>query len=325
MSHDAYWWSGPIGGLGNRLIAIAAVKACTVDREVSFPWLNDPSCPGEYHDILDPIPNLNVGSRPSSHAVQLKTHNWEPLTIYRQLKKELRLSLSQSEFCLRFVDVLRHLPFKQGLKQKASQWRQAQSFEPIVGVHIRRTDRMAQHRKEFRRAIFRRQGISGELPLLLSAGYGIFPPGIISLYEDSVIGSQLKKIQRKNKKFAFSIFADNYRYVDGLKKRARWYGVQSAAYLAPALTATETFSAKAHQYRQTGLVDAVVDLLCLASCDAIIQNNRASTFSLAASIIGMTPIISAKTRYPFWHAIEGASEKALFGEGLSAQVIGRVP
>ncbi|MHA7870879.1 MAG: hypothetical protein ACX939_00875 [Hyphococcus sp.] len=48
----------------------------------------------------------------------------------------------------------------------------------------------------------------------------------------------------------------------------------------------------------------MLEMLCLASCDAIAQNNRASTFSLVASIIGATPIVTPRPRYPFWTTIE---------------------
>lgn len=321
MTEESYWWSGPIGGLGNRLIAIAAVKACIGNRRVFFPWLNDSSCPGDFHEILDPIPNLRVGSISPKNGIPLNTHNWEPLSIYSQLNKELDLSLSKSEFCLGFVHALRHLPINSDLKDQATQWRQSRGCEPMIGVHIRRTDRMAQHRDEFRKAIFRNQGISRELPIGLGAAYGIFPPGVISFYENTIIGAQLKKFKSQNKNFGFSIFVDNPQYIEGVKKMARWSGISNTTHLEPGPISLERTADADQGNRQTSLTNAVVDLLCLASCDAIIQSNRASTFSLVASIIGRTPIVSAKTGYPFWHAIETASAKALYGEGLSSQVI----
>ncbi len=314
MSDDSYWWSGPIGGLGNRLIAIAALKACVEERTIYFPWLNDPSCPGDFHEILDPIPNLHVGSSSSNHGVCLKTHNWEPLSIYRQLRNELDLSLSEPEFCIRFVDTLRHLPFKSELKQRASQWRQSHKNEPMIGVHIRRTDRLAQHREEFRRAIIRRQGISRELPLVMSAVYGIFPPAFVSFYENVVIGAQLKKVFSQNINFGFSIFSDRRQHIEGVKKVTDRCGVATKNHLKPGPLNLKNFAEADQEHRQTSLVEAAIDLLGLASCDAIIQNNRASTFSLVASLIGMKPILSAKTNYPFWQAIENANEKALYGE-----------
>ena len=49
--------------------------------------------------------------------------------------------------------------------------------------------------------------------------------------------------------------------------------------------------------------DAMVEMLCMTHASAILQNSPASTFSLAASIIGSVPIISRTPNHPFWLAV----------------------
>ena len=307
MQSVPYWWSGPIGGLGNRLIAIAAVKACIDKQVICFPWLNDPSCPGEYEDILDPLPNLMVRKGPSSDAVPLHTQIWEPLNIYSYLNEVFDLKLSQSDFCKRLVFELRHLPFKLELTEQARQWRNGKGDVPMLGVHIRRTDRAAQHRNEFREFVLRKQGLSGELPLYLSALYGVFPSAFMQFYEDAVLCKSIGSFKKLYSNFNYSIFSDDHQQVLGLEKTAAFFGITRQKHLTRTYFTDSTKGLNGKDLRQTDIKGALVDLLCLSQCDAILQNNRASTFSLVASIIGATPIVTAKTHYPFWLAIEEAT------------------
>ena len=175
MQPTSYWWSGPICGLGNRLIAVAAVKACVRNHKIYFPWSIDPSCPGAYEDIFKPTPNLTPRSAPSGDCQVIDTHGWEPLEIYGQFNKTLNLGLSLPEFCTNFVYELRHLAFRDELVDCVSKWRQSIDEASLLGVHIRRTDRTVLHRDQFRAFAMGRQGLNRELPLYLSAMYGLLP------------------------------------------------------------------------------------------------------------------------------------------------------
>ncbi|MEM9616469.1 MAG: hypothetical protein AAF936_00780 [Pseudomonadota bacterium] len=313
MQPIRYWWSGPICGLGNRLVAIAAVRACIDERvTVYFPWSNDPSCPGRYEDILETFPNLIPASAAPPDAIPLNTHGWEPLSIYAELSEALKLDLSLANFCKKFVFELRHLPFKADLADGARTWRQNIDEGPLVGVHIRRTDRSEHHRKEFRAFVMRKQGLSRELPLYLSAMYGFAPDSFMRFYENLVLVRSSRRIKQHGAGFWYAVFSDDTNEIRGFEEVAAFAGIDNSRHRITAAVNGGEIESEQTRMRQTGIREAISDLLRLSQCDAIVQNNRASTFSLVASMIGATPILSAKTRYPFWLAIEEATGAAPF-------------
>jgi len=342
MNDRPYWWSGPIGGLGNRLIALATMRACAGERVIHFPWSVDPSCPGDYADILKPMPCLAPGSKPLPGSIELETHNWEPLTIYQQLNAALDLNLPLPEFCRRFVSALRSLPFHDEFKGFTSGWRAAAGDVPLVGVHIRRTDRAAYHRDQFRAFLMRKQGMNRELPLHLSALYGLCPAPAVRAYENAAVASALRRYGKKAPGFHYAVFSDATMAEHSVVKTAARLGVSNKkhfTYASGADDAAQSNSARLEHLvfeasqsnalesllrvlkrktgdplflqRQTTIKDAVMDLLCLAQCDAIAQGNRASTFSLVAALIGAKPIITGKPRYPFWIAIEAETKRTM--------------
>jgi hypothetical protein len=299
-----YWWSGPICGLGNRLIAIAAVKACVEKQEIYFPWSIDPSCPGAYEDILKPIPNLAPRADPPPDCRVLDTHGWEPLEIYKQLKAQLKLGLSLQDFCKNLVLELRRLPFHDELTASAKEWRQSNGEAALLGVHIRRTDRAELHREQFRAFVMRKQGLNRELPLYLSAMYGFLPASFMRTYENRALCRLLRDYKDRSQNFRYAVFSDDRQEVTSFEDSVERAGIESRRYLHRSPQAKHSPESKNNSLRKTNIKDSVMDLLCLSECDAILQNNRASTFSLVASIIGARPIISAKTRYSFWRTIE---------------------
>ena len=188
------------------------------------------------------------------------------------------------------------------LTEDAKQWRTLASQGALAGVHIRRTDRSAQHRQQFRDFLARKSGLSRELPIYLSALYGISPPQFMQRWENAALALSLGRFARTSGRFDFAIFSDDANATLAFKNAAKFYRVCGAA--------VDTEPGRMNSgggIRRTELKDAVVDLLRLAQCDAIVQSNRASTFSLVAAIYGAKPIISAKTMYPFWNIIEAST------------------
>lgn len=301
---EPYWWTGPICGLGNRLIALAAVRACINEQVLYFPWSEDPSCPGAYEDILEPMDNLQPRHARARGWPVLQTHGWEPLQIYAELKEALALDLSLADFCKKLVLELRGLPFKEALSARALEWRNSKGDAPLVGVHIRRTDRSALHRDQFRAFLMRKQGLNRELPIYLSALYGIFPSDFMSFYENVALVCALFSYKGEHEDFRYAVFSDSEQEISGFEKTAARAGIKNELRLTQSPAQESGVSMKAQVLRQTTIQDAVIDLLCLSQCDAIAQSNRASTFSLVASIIGAKPIITPKTRYPFWLSVE---------------------
>ncbi len=304
MQSTSYWWSGPICGLGNRIIAIAAVKACVNHHAIYFPWSIDPSCPGAYEDIFKPTPNLTPRIYQPAECRVIDTHGWEPLDIYEQFNETLNLGLSLSEFCANFVYELRHLHFQDELVSTATKWRQSIGEASLLGVHIRRTDRTLHHRDQFRAFARGQQGLNRELPLYLSAMYGLLPPPFMRFYEDKALCHSLRQYKNTTQNFGYAAFSDDSQAVAGFEKAVASMGVDNERYRKKSPGINEIPEWNENYLRKTTIQESVIDLLCLSECDAIAQNNRASTFSVIASIIGAKPIITATPRYPFWRVIE---------------------
>ncbi|MEX6633402.1 hypothetical protein [Hyphococcus lacteus] len=288
------WWSGPIGGLGNRLIAIAAARACVPDRPINFHWINDASCPGEFHDLFKASPDWIVSPTPSSNCVMVETHPWEPFSIYEAFNDRLALGLSSAEFSHRFIHTLRTLPFKDEFPQHAKVWRDSFKSDRLTGVHLRRTDRAELHRKQFRAFLLRKQGLNRELPFYLNAMYGLLPEAIVHQYENVTIGMLL----RKHQTHSYVLFSDSAASVAAFDGIVQKIGIKKAS-ISDRIDNSAEFA-----LRETSLKGALLELLCLAQCNTIVQSNRASTFSLVAAIIGAKPILTPQTRYPFWQTIE---------------------
>ncbi len=302
------WWAGPICGLGNRIMALAAVRACADGRPVRFSWSNDESCPGDYDDVFIASDMFAPAVVPAQAKV-IQT-GWEPYEIFDTFRGELGLDFSRAEFSARIVAALDELAFHEAHLHAARAWRTAQGEAPLVGVHVRRTDRTAQHRQQFRDFLMRKSGLNRELPVLLTALYGLAPGPVLRAYENAHITSALRRFCDGKSQCAFSVFAD-----DEFEARNVEAAVARSAPNARRQKGPD--SEQSHhlqRLRRTSLSGAMMDLLCLSRCDAIAQSNRASTFSLVAAIIGRKPILTASPRYPFWRKMEddlGAAPNAL--------------
>ncbi len=298
-----YWWSGPVCGLGNRLIAFAAVKACAGEYIIRFPWSDDPSCPGRFEEVFETRSNFAPAPAPLDDDVILNTHGWEPLTIYGQLNEALQLNLTLEEFCRKFVSELRSLEIRDDLKSAVRGWRSG-CKGGLLGVHLRRTDRTALHRDQFRAFLLRRQGLNRELPFYLSAMYGLLPSRFVSEYENRVLLSSMRKYKSAKPDARYAVLSDDeaerstFQIAVPRPDQTDWCFSGDDVLLVNKLDANKS------GLRRSGVAHAMSDLLKLSTCDAIAQSNRASTFSIVAAIMGATPILTPAPRYPFWQAIE---------------------
>lgn len=297
------------------MIAIAAVKACVGERVIYFPWSDDPSCPGRFEDVFNADPNLIPASGPASNATVLETHGWEPLTIYEQLRAALRLTLSLEEFCRNFVLELRSLKFRSGILDAVRDWR-VQCNETLLGVHIRRTDRTAHHKGQFQAFLMGKQGLNRELPVYLSAMYGLCPASFMSAYENVALVRSMRRFGKERNDLRYAVFTDNRREALGFEKAAFRYGVAYVTEEGAVRSSKRAENRFDQGLRETSLRNAVIDMLRLSECDAIAQGNRASTFSIVASIIGAKPIITPGPLYPFWRVIKDANGCAANDPGL---------
>ena len=308
-THTPIWWAGPICGLGNRIMALAAVRACAGDRPVRFIWSNDESCPGEYEDVFIATDAFAPAKAAPDDARVIQT-GWEPYEIFEIFRKELGLNFSRATFSARLIAALDGLAFHKSHLGAATDWRAAQGSTPLVGIHVRRTDRTAQHRRQFRDFLMRKSGLNRELPVLVTALYGLAPSPLLRVYENGHLTSALRGFCKTRSQCAFAVFADDEFEAQNVEA--------AAARSAPTALRRKGPDNEPLQHlqrlRRTSLSSAMTDLLCLSKCDAIAQSNRASTFSLVAALIGRTPILTATSRYPFWLKLEedlGAAPNAL--------------
>jgi len=303
------WWAGPICGLGNRIMALAAVRACAGDRPVRFIWSNDDSCPGDYEDVFIATDLFAPAEAAPDDARVIQT-GWEPYEIFESFKKELGLDFSRATFSARLIAALDGSGFHEAHLGAAKSWRAAQGETPLAGIHVRRTDRTAQHRQQFRDFLMRKSGLNRELPVLLTALYGLAPSPLLRAYENAHLTSALRGFCTARSECAFAVFADDEFEAQNVEN--------AIARSAPKALRRKGPDSEPLQHlqslRRTSLSGAMADLLCLSKCDAIAQSNRASTFSLVAAMIGRRPILTAKSRYPFWLKLEedlGAAPNAL--------------
>lgn len=297
-AENPIWWTGPICGLGNRMMAIAAVRACAGERPVRFQWSNDASCPGAFEDVF----TVSDGFAPSTAAPPSEAiaTGWEPYEIFETFKSALGLSMSRAAFSARLLHALDTLPIRNVHVDVARAWREAQGAAPLIGVHVRRTDRTEQHRRQFQDFLMRKSGLNRELPVLLSAFYGLAPAASLCAYENAMLSSAVRRFGAAQDNHAYVIFADDKNEALNVEQALTRSVPNAAKREGPQSDPPPQME----RLRATSLSAAMIDLLCLAQCDAIAQGNRASTFSLAAAIIGRKPILTAKTRYPFWRMLE---------------------
>ncbi len=303
------WWAGPICGLGNRMMALAAVRACAGDTPVRFIWSNDDSCPGEYEDVFIAT-DAFAPAEAAPDDVRVIQTGWEPYEIFEVFRKELGLDVSRATFSARLVAALDGLAFHDAHLGASKDWRAAQGEAPLVGIHVRRTDRTAQHRRQFRDFLMRKSGLNRELPLLLTALYGLAPTSLLRVYENAHLTSAYRGYCKNLSDCSFAVFADDEIEAQNVETAIARNAPKALRRKGPDSEPLQHLQ----RLRRTSLSSAMIDLLCLSKCDAIAQSNRASTFSLVAAMIGRTPILTATSRYPFWLKLEedlGAAPNAL--------------
>lgn len=310
MAKDPIWWAGPICGLGNRMMALAAARASADGRPIRFTWSNDESCPGAFSDIFAPSPIFAPAESAPPGATVIHT-GWEPYGIFETFKGALGLDISRAEFSRRLLAALDTSPFLEAHVRAARAWRAAEdAAAPLIGVHVRRTDRTEQHRRQFRDFLLRRSGLVREIPVWLSAFYGLAPDAWICRYENAMLTSAMRRFGEGKSSYAYAVFADDETEARNVEEAAARRAPKALKRKGPDREPLPQLQ----RLRRTSLSSAMTDLLCLAQCDAIAQSNRASTFSLVAAIIGRKPILTPKTLYPFWLTMEedlGAAPNAL--------------
>ncbi|WP_411817498.1 hypothetical protein [Hyphococcus sp. DH-69] len=225
----------------------------------------------------------------------IETHPWEPFRIFNSLDAHFSLGMTEREFAFRFIQSLRSLPVRTVLNEKATAWRNNIQARKLVGVHLRRTDRAAHHRQQFRAFLMRKQGLNRELPLYLNIMYGVLPQGMVHFVENTHIMNMIKKYGADK----YAVFSDS---MDGEASFSKMMRVGKIKKVVPVQDNDNQIVES--NLRKTNIEDAMIELLCLSKCDAIAQSNRASTFSLVAAMIGGKPILTPETRYPFYHSVK---------------------
>lgn len=296
-------WTGPIYGLGNRLLALAAAAAVgsMVDRPIAFGWRNDDECPCDADELFAASDRLTVVASEPLEDAELDTLEWDPLLILQRAREVTTRALPVRPFLEAFLENLRTLPIQADIHERARRWSQApERGETNVAIHIRRTDRIAHHRNLFARG--------APLNELLTFGVGksllylVSSPERIRDVEDREILRLLRRtIRRMTTRSTYTLYCDSRSELERLES---WLLRRAAGldyYPSPATT-TEAWDTG--NLRETSARDALVELLAMSSASSIVQSNRTSTFSLVAALIGRTPIVSRRPAHRFWREIE---------------------
>ena len=298
-----FWWSGSPGGLGNRLVAMAAIIAAGDGHKFYFRWRENDACPGKYEHILDPIPSLTPVAERLPGLQVIRTSTWNPMQIYNQLNMHLGRHMPLDEFSRRFVVALRSMPFKQALIEEAQSWRQTATEGELIGIHLRRTDRFERHRK----SLTEQSQELEILPLYQRFLYAYAPGKMISGVENLIICRTIRKARSNRVPIQAAIFSDSAEELKMLVQFAKATGIPGSRFVKTISAPRRPYDSNFRRRRETGLRASVVDFISLSTCERIIQNNNLSTFSIAAALYGSSSIISVEPSNSIWQVAKQSS------------------
>ncbi len=296
-------WTGPIYGLGNRLLAMAAAAAVgsMVDRPVAFGWRNDDECPCDPEELFESSERMRIVANEPLADAELDTLEWDPLLILQRAQQILGKALPVRPFLEAFLHALRTLPIRSDILDQARAWSLApERGDGNVALHVRRTDRIAHHRNVFERGAPINEiltfGVGKSLFYLVSS------PERIRSVENRWLLRQLRSAAGSSMgERTYTLYCDSRSELELLESWLLRRASDLGYYPSPA---TEAEAWTTRQLRETSTRDALVELLAMSSASAIIQSNRTSTFSLVAALIGRAPIVSRRPAHRFWREIE---------------------
>ena len=297
-------WSGPSGGLGNRMLALASTSAIAglLNAEIVFPWVNSPVCPCGYDDLFRHIPGIRVQRSGPSPGRIVQTDRWNPVRIGNDFERALGIKLNDEDYYLRFIQALRTMTFSDDVRYRLSRRTVSGDHRTVLSVHIRRTDRMPHHRKLYRHP-FSAFRIARNTGFLKSMHYLSLPESMVVRMENKAMARIIRTFIRETPHAVYSVYSDSREGVQGMIRFCRAAGISEHRY-APGYPGSQGSDYWGeYGMRKTRIRDALVELVEMSESSGIIQNNPASTFALVASIRGRVPIVSKQPIHEFWRKI----------------------
>lgn len=298
-------WSGAEGGLGNRMLGIASALALSkiLNSEITFTWNNNRNCPAEYADLFKAMPGLHVNNNPKDKLIQVKTSGWDPINIFEGFKTQIDNDLDLENFLFEFIRSLKDLPFSDYVKQQFLNWKKNLIVKTNLAIHIRRTDRI-EHHKYLYKKIFSKQFlyIIRSTGLIKSLQYTFFSPDYLKSIENNSMKKLLNQYLSDKPGITYSLYCDSFE--DLIQTEKEFNNISYSLCYYPSYCSINRDEIWGQfGVRKTQIQDALIDLLCMSASTWIAQNNSASSFSLVASIIGGTPIVTRQPTHNFWKKI----------------------
>lgn len=300
-------WSGPQGGLGNRIFGIcsAITLARLAKADIAFDWHNNDECPADFNDLFQPITGVHIGKSRKDCDLQIESAPWNPIKIFFKFKNSLNIDTDEKEFILLFLKSLQELKYSNHINSAVETWIQHHKSTINIAIHVRRTDRIDHHKRSFKN-LLRTQNLEASRYIIRATGigktleYALLPKKIICHIEDRRIVNSVRQYLTQNPLATYTLYCDSQTDLEQLKEKFVRTEINTNRF-KPSHSDSSTHDVwQKNTFRKTSMQDALIDLLCMSKSNAIVQNNPASTFSVLASIIGKSDIVSRQPTHDFW-------------------------
>lgn len=294
-------WSGPTGGIGNRMLALSSVSALSrmLDTEIRFTWDDSPVCPCSFSDLFAQIEGAQEGIKGAGCARRVETCGWHPLRIRKAFETLLGVRIREDDFYYGMIRAMRGFRYDDAVNAQVAESGRNRGGKEILSVHLRRGDRYEHHHRVYRFhlyafSIIKNTGFKKSLQYLLLSE------------------NRLRKIENENIRrlvemhlnaFAngsYSLYGDSKGEIGRLAGFLRTSGIPPVKYSPGFCCHKKNERLKAFGIRDTYPREALVELLEMSTSCGIVQNTPASTFSLVAAIIGRAAIKSQQPSHAFW-------------------------
>lgn len=303
-------WSGPTGGLGNRMLALASASALAglLDTQIAFPWPVTPACPCRYSDLFQQIGGLRVDPMPGGRRRHVVTCGWNPARIFKSFTSALDARIEEADFYYEMIRALRAFRYSDDVREKKSGCAAIQRGAKHLALHARRTDRYRFHRTVYRQklsafSIMRNTG------MIKSLQYLLLPESWVRCIENRYLGKLLKGYLAAYPDATYTLYGDSGTEIEDLEQFIKTAGMMDERHYPAFCSRLAAGRGGQFGIRDVHPRDALVDLLEMSTSDLIAQNNPASTFSLVAAIIGGVKIISKRPTHAFWQRMQAVLKK----------------
>jgi hypothetical protein len=303
-------WSGPTGGLGNRMLALASASALAglLDTQIGFTWLVTPACPCRYSDLFERIGGLRVEPLPGGRRKHVVTCGWNPIRIFKGFTSALDTRVKEADFYYEMIRALRALRYSDDVREKISGCAAIRRGDKHLALHARRTDRYRFHRTVYRQklsafSIVRNTG------MIKSLQYLLLPESWVRCIENRYLGKLLEGFLAAYPDATYTLYSDSGTEIEDLKQFIKTAGIMDERHYPAFCSRLADGRGGQFGIRDVHPRDALVDLLEMSTSDQIAQDNPASTFSLVAAVIGGVKIISKQPTHAFWRRMQAVLKK----------------